>query len=228
MQFWREIDVFSAQLASDLAASQAVSFNDRIERVKELAFSFYKSGGDCDSELTFPTFVDVESTPYDTRLSEASNLKNLASNIDDWISSFVCLEGNNVEDKKNLHVLGRIVENFVTLARKFDGEDAPEFFYYEISEESMSREEAANYCYGKDMWLAEPGMDAARNQMLVDFLPEDGQFWLDGTYSCSAIDKTGVEIEEACESQEKHETVFSQNNIISIENKLFLVIISQS
>jgi hypothetical protein len=92
----------------------------------------------------------------------------------------------------------------------------------------MSREEAANYCYGKDMWLAEPGMDAARKQMLVDFLPDNGQFWLDGTYSCSAIDKTGVEIEEVCESQEKHRAVFSQNNIFSIENRLFLVIISQS
>lgn len=222
MQFWRDIDVFSAQLASDLAASQAISFNDRIERVKELAFSFYKSGGECDSEYTFPTFVAVESTPYDTRLSEASNLKNLASNLDDWISSFVCLEGNNVEDKKNLHVLGRIVENFVTLARKFEGEDAPEFFYYEISEEFMTREEAANYCYGKDMWLAEPGMDAARKQMLVLSLPELGEFWFDGIYNCSTIDRMGAEVEEACESQEKHGTVFSQNNIIFIEIRLTL------
>lgn len=199
-----------------------------MERIKELGIPLYISGGECDSYLTYPTFEEVDVPEYDIKRSVASNLKVLSKTLEDWVTSFVCLEEDTFEAKKNLHVLSRIIDNLEELADKLTGDDAPQLFYYSISDEAMDGEAAANYCYEQDMWLADPATNIKKDLILEALNGQDGEFWVYNYNSCGTIDADGAQDEKDCGTQAGLiDTIISSCHILILHLSIIITYFSK-
>ena len=70
-------------------------------KIKRYAIPLYQEEGACESELTQPTYEEVQVTPYDTKLSVQSNLKVLSSVLHEWMLSYACVHQNTAKASWN-------------------------------------------------------------------------------------------------------------------------------
>ncbi len=204
MDFWEEVDVFASQCCKNMPKKNSDSFALRMAKIKKYAIPLYQEQGTCESDLTSPSYEEVEVTPYDTRLSVQSNLKVLSSILDDWMLSYACVHENTAKAARDFLKPMRVIGNFNNLSEKITDEDSIASEYsYELSSEAMDHTAAEGFCYEKGMWLAEPGRDEMRRAALLSELNnfEEEKFWFRGSNDCSSINAAGVESEELCETE---------------------------
>ena len=72
MDFWEDVDVFAAQCCKYMPRKNSESFALRMAKIKRFAIPLYQEEGECESEITNPTYETVEVVPYDLR-SDSKN-----------------------------------------------------------------------------------------------------------------------------------------------------------
>merc|ERR1719223_1807765 len=184
LDFWTETDVFAFQIQD--AVSDVVKGNRFFRKYKNLrqVLQHYQNSGDCEGDLSDPTYARVNVATFDEKLNEAANIENFVDMLDDWIQSYACI------DKKNkLNMYNRAMN----LMRKVgDNEEfQEEIFNFEVSNEMMSYTDALGYCFLKDMRLLEfEGEDSEAVRQMMSPSLEDGEwYWYDDD-GCNAVEGT--------------------------------------
>ena len=104
LDFWRETDVFAFQIKN--AVSDVVNGKRFFKKYKNLrqVLQHYQNAGDCESQLSDPTYARVSLKTFDEKLNEAANIDNFVDMLDDWIESYAC-----IDKKKTLNVYNRAI-----------------------------------------------------------------------------------------------------------------------
>lgn len=152
LDFWSESDVFAFQLQN--AVSDVVKGNRFYRKYKNLrqVLQHYQNEGECEGDLSDPTYERVNVKTFDEKLNEAANIDNFVNMLDDWIQSYACI------DKKNkLNMFNRAIN----LMRQVGDRDEfqEQAFDFEVSDEKMSYTDALGYCFLKDMRLLDFDVD---------------------------------------------------------------------
>ena len=117
-------------------------------KIKRYAIPLYQEEGICESDLTNPTYEEVEVADYDTKLSVQSNLRILSSVLDKWMLSFACVQENTAKASRDFLKPMRIIDNLNNLSEKIIDEDSIASEYaYEVSSETMDHTSAEGFCY---------------------------------------------------------------------------------
>jgi hypothetical protein len=147
LDFWKETDVFALQIHDVLVSGRRFGF---IYNNLRKATEYYQSEGDCDSQITNPSYEEIPVMTFDEQLNVAANVENFVEMIENWIESYVC-----VQEKAIINRFRRILLRMKSIGTKYDEYDSTEYQFH-ISEEKLDFNEALAYCYLQNMWLADP------------------------------------------------------------------------